>query len=71
MADALMPGPLPDGERQRISTGSPDLDEILAGGLDPERVYLYEGAPGTGKTTLAIQFLLEGAVHGERGLYMR
>ena len=70
MADALMPGPLPDGERQRISTGSPDLDEILAGGLDPERVYLYEGAPGTGKTTLAIQFLLEGAVHGERGLYI-
>jgi circadian clock protein KaiC len=70
MADAPMPGHLPDGERPRISTGSPDLDEILGGGLDPERVYLYEGAPGTGKTTLAIQFLLEGAVHGERGLYI-
>jgi len=54
----------------RISTGSPGLDDILGGGLDPDRVYLYEGRPGTGKTTLALQFLLEGVRHGERTLYV-
>lgn len=53
----------------RISTGSPGLDEILGGGLDPRRVYIYEGSPGTGKSTLAMQFLLEGVRQGESGLY--
>jgi replicative DNA helicase len=47
-------------EPARISTGSAGLDEILAGGLDANRLYLVEGCPGTGKTTLALQFLLEG-----------
>jgi len=70
MADSPRSGLSPDDELPRIATGSPDLDEILGGGFDPERVYLYEGAPGTGKTTLAVQFLLEGAVQGERGLYI-
>jgi len=46
------------------------LDDILGGGLTRDRLYLLEGAPGTGKTTIAIQFLLEGAHRGERGLYI-
>ena len=52
------------------STGIPGLDEILLGGLSPHHVYLVDGDPGTGKTTLALQFLLEGAARGERGLYV-
>lgn len=55
---------------RRISTGIPGLDEVLGGGLTAERVYLVEGTPGTGKTTLALQFLLEGLAHGEAGLYI-
>ena len=54
----------------RISTGSAALDDILGGGLDGNRMYLYEGRPGTGKTTIALQFLLEGARQGERVLYI-
>jgi len=54
----------------RISTGSSGLDDILGGGLDPNRVYLYEGKPGTGKTTIALQFLLEGVRQGEPVLYI-
>jgi circadian clock protein KaiC len=54
----------------RISTGSRGLDAILGGGLDANRLYLYEGRPGTGKTTIALQFLLEGARRGERVLYI-
>jgi circadian clock protein KaiC len=54
----------------RVSTGSAGLDDILGGGLDPHRMYLYEGKPGTGKTTIALQFLLEGARLGERVLYV-
>lgn len=54
----------------RISTGSEGLDAILGGGFDADRLYLYEGRPGTGKTTIAMQFLLEGARLGERVLYI-
>jgi circadian clock protein KaiC len=53
-----------------ISTGSDGLDVVLGGGLDPERMYLYEGRPGSGKTTLALQFLLEGVRQGETTLYI-
>jgi circadian clock protein KaiC len=54
----------------KAATGVAGLDDILAGGLRRARVYLLEGSPGTGKTTIATQFLLEGAARGERGLYI-
>ncbi|HEX4741494.1 MAG TPA: ATPase domain-containing protein [Caulobacteraceae bacterium] len=59
-----------EDELPRISTGNPGLDDVLGGGLDRERMYLYEGRPGTGKTTLALQFLLEGVRRGEPALYI-
>ncbi|KQV38911.1 MULTISPECIES: ATPase domain-containing protein [unclassified Rhizobium] len=54
----------------RISSGVTGLDTILDGGLDKDRLYLYEGRPGTGKTTIALQFLLEGVKQGEPVLYV-
>jgi circadian clock protein KaiC len=51
-------------------TGIAGLDEILRGGLPRNCTYLVEGVPGVGKTTLAMQFLLEGRASGERGLYV-
>src|SRR5689334_3126198 len=54
----------------RISTGISGLDDILGGGFDPDRMYLVEGAPGSGKTTLALQFLLDGVKRGEKVLYI-
>ena len=51
----------------RITTGVAGLDEVLGGGLTRDRVYLVEGSPGTGKTTLSLQFLLDGAARGEAG----
>jgi len=50
--------------------GVPGLDSILGGGLPTNHLYLLDGEPGTGKTTLALQFLIEGAKKGERGLYV-
>jgi len=57
-------------ELPRISTGNGGLDDILGGGIDPQRMYLFEGQPGSGKTTLALDFLLEGARVGEPTLYI-
>ena len=54
----------------RMSTGISGLDNILGGGLTPQRIYLVEGTPGTGKTTVGLQYLLEGVALGERGLYI-
>jgi circadian clock protein KaiC len=54
----------------KIATGIPGLDDILKGGLPPRRLYLLQGAPGAGKTTLALQFLLTGARAGEKVLYI-
>jgi circadian clock protein KaiC len=54
----------------RISTGIAGLDDILGGGLTRNRFYLIEGAPGTGKTTLALQFLMNGVQQGESALYV-
>jgi circadian clock protein KaiC len=53
-----------------LGTGIQGLDEVLRGGLPAGRMYLVEGDPGTGKTTLALQFLLEGAQRGESCLYV-
>ena len=55
---------------QRARTGIKGLDDILGGGLPTNHLYLIDGDPGTGKTTLALQFLIEGANKGERGLYV-
>lgn len=54
----------------RLSTGNAGLDDILGSGLDANRLYLLEGKPGTGKTTLALQFLMEGVRGGEKTLYV-
>lgn len=55
---------------QKAAFAVSGLDEILGGGLRRDRLYLLEGNPGTGKTTIAMQFLLEGARLGERGLHI-
>jgi circadian clock protein KaiC len=57
-------------EQQRSSTGIPGLDDILGGGLPTDHLYLVEGTPGSGKTTLALQFLRRGVESGEKGLYI-
>jgi circadian clock protein KaiC len=54
----------------RITTGLQGLDELLNGGLTPSHLYLLEGKPGSGKTTLALQFLRAGVAAGERCLYV-
>ena len=54
----------------QIGTGNEGLDTILCGGLPKSRLYLLEGQPGSGKTTLALQFLREGVRQGERALYI-
>jgi circadian clock protein KaiC len=54
----------------RVATGIAGLDNILGGGFTPNRLYLIEGDPGAGKSTLALQFLLEGRRLGEPGLYV-
>ena len=57
-------------DQEKVPTGIAGLDEILCGGLPPRRLYLVQGAPGSGKTTLALQFLLTGARKGEKVLYI-
>ncbi|MDC0715612.1 ATPase domain-containing protein [Nannocystis bainbridge] len=54
----------------RAPTGISGLDDILGGGLPRDHLYLFEGAPGSGKTTFGLQFLLEGRDRGEVGLYI-
>ena len=61
---------MPGSKSKDARTGVEGLDEVLGGGLDRGRTFLVEGSPGTGKTTVALQFLLTGAAAGERCLYV-
>jgi circadian clock protein KaiC len=54
----------------RTQTGIAGLDEILNGGFPSGHLFVIEGEPGTGKTTLGLQYLLEGARRGERTMYV-
>jgi circadian clock protein KaiC len=56
--------------RELFATGIAGLDDILGGGLARNHLYLIEGDPGTGKTTMAMQFLMEGVRRGQKGLYV-
>jgi circadian clock protein KaiC len=55
---------------RKARTGIVGLDHILSGGLSDGRIFLLEGAPGSGKTTIALQFLMEGARAGKSSLYV-
>lgn len=61
---------LADDRDARARTGVVGLDKILNGGLPRNHLYVVDGDPGTGKTTLALQFLLEGVRNEEQGLYV-
>src|ERR1044072_724470 len=66
---------MPDEKTTNITysncvTGVPGFDDILAGGLPSNCFYLVQGDPGSGKTTLALQFLLEGVRRGESVFYI-
>lgn len=62
--------PTSSPQATRVATGIEGLDYVLGGGLPENRIYLIQGEPGVGKTTLALQFLLEGVRVGESGLYV-
>ena len=55
---------------ERVITGIPNLDELLDGGFVPQSAVLLRGAPGTGKTTFGLQYLLEGVRRGDAGLFI-
>lgn len=55
---------------EKIGTGIPGLDLVLRGGLPRRRIYLVEGRPGSGKTTIGLRFLIDGAARGEPCLYI-
>lgn len=57
-------------KEKKLHTGISGLDHILSGGLPENRLYLMQGEPGTGKTTIAFQFLLEGIKNGEKCMYV-
>ena len=59
-----------ESKLDRIDTGVAGLNDILLGGLPAGQMYLVEGQPGTGKTTLAMQFIVAGMKSGEKGLYI-
>lgn len=60
----------PEFDPPTLATGIPGLNDILRGGFPADCVYMVAGTPGTGKTTLALQFLLEGVEQGESCLYV-
>ena len=53
-----------------VPSGTAGLDDVMRGGFTPDGLYLVEGDPGSGKTTLALQFMLDGVKRGERCLYV-
>ena len=55
---------------EKIHTGIPELDMVLRGGLPKQRIHLVEGRPGSGKTTIGLRFLIDGAEKGETCLYI-
>lgn len=55
---------------ERAPSGIPGLDDVLGGGFPRNQLFLIEGNPGAGKTTLGLQFLLDGARRGERVCYV-
>lgn len=59
-----------DADPPLLASGVEGLDDVLGGGFAPHRLVLLEGKPGTGKTTLALQFLMAGARLGETVLYV-
>lgn len=61
---------MPDNGGNVVPTGNVGLDDVLCGGLTGGRLFLLEGSPGTGKTTIALEFLRAGAARGERCLYI-
>ena len=65
-----MQGKAQTGSQVLIGTGTRGLDHVLRGGIPAHRLHLVEGTPGSGKTTLALKFLLEGREKGEAGLYI-
>jgi circadian clock protein KaiC len=70
MMDKAATGQATTAPERLLRTGVPGLDDVLGGGLTANRLYLLEGSPGTGKTTIAIQFLQDGAARGEPVLYI-
>jgi circadian clock protein KaiC len=59
-----------EGAGEKLSTGVAGLDEMLGGGFPAGHVVLVTGLPGTGKTCLGLQFLLDGAKRGEKGVFL-
>lgn len=60
----------PEADAEPISSGVPGLDHVLRGGFARGRSHLVEGRPGSGKTTIGLQFLIDGRDRGERCLYI-